>query len=456
MYTNIYFQYLFWLNLHIALIKKNIVILGAGITGLSIAHYLSIKNKDFLVLEKSKRIGGNIFSEKKEGYIIENGPNTVLLNNDSIIKLIKDYGLWDKMCLPKELSESNRYVLLNDKLQLLPRNSLEFFKSPLLSLKEKLKLLKEPFVQKHKENTSVADFIKTRFGEGVLHQFIEPFVTGIYSGNIHKMSAKHTLKTLWEAEQEYGSVIKGLIKKEKKTKSKIFNFPFGLSQLTNNIAKKLDAHIQLNCQINHIEKNEAGYVIETTKNTISCRNIISTLPAYSLAHYINDKTLKNCLEDIEYAPIDVFHFGFNKEDINNQSQGFGVLTKKSDKKHFLGILFNSRIFSHVSPKEKELFTVIVGGSRQKELCHLEPLKLKSLILKEFMQLMEVNKSPIFSNHYRYSKGIPQYNLNHQNILDAIQNFENNNPNFHILGNYFNGISVSDGVLKADNFIRTNF
>ena len=73
-----------------------------------------------------------------------------------------------------------------------------------------------------------------------------------------------------------------------------------------------------------------------------------------------------------------------------------------------------------------------------------------------MQLMEVNKNPIFSNHYRYSKGIPQYNLNHQTILDAIQNFENNNPNFHILGNYFNGISVSDGVLKADNFIRTNF
>ena len=195
-------------------------------------------------------------------------------------------------CLPKELSDSNRYVLLNDKLQLLPRNSLEFFKSPLLSLKEKLKLLKEPFVQKHKENTSVADFIKTRFGEGVLHQFIEPFVTGIYSGNINKMSAKHTLKTLGEAEQEYGSVIKGINKKRKKTKAKIFNFPNGLSQLTNAIAKKLDAHIQLNCQINHIEKNEAGYVIETAKNTISCQNIISTLPAYSLAHYINDKTLK--------------------------------------------------------------------------------------------------------------------------------------------------------------------
>ena len=73
-----------------------------------------------------------------------------------------------------------------------------------------------------------------------------------------------------------------------------------------------------------------------------------------------------------------------------------------------------------------------------------------------MELMEVNNEPIFSNHYKYSKGIPQYNLNHQYLLDTIQNFENNNSNFHILGNYFNGISVSDSISKTDNFIQTNF
>ncbi len=442
--------------MHIASIKKNTVILGAGITGLSLAHYLSLKNKDFLVIEKNNRVGGNISSELKEGFIIENGPNTVLLNNDSIIQLIKTYGLWKDIYTPIESAESNRYVLLNDKLQLLPRNPLEFFKSPLLSLKEKLRIFKEPFIQKHKKNTTVADFIKTRFGEGILHQFVEPFLTGIYSGNTNKMSAKHTLKSLWEAEQKYGSVIKGIIKKERNTKAKMFNFQGGLSQLTNTIAKQLNSHIQLNNQINHIEKNNKGYIIETTNNTISCRNIISTLPAHVLAYFVNDETLKNCLNDIEYVPVDVFHFGFNKIDINNQSPGFGVLTKKSDEKHFLGILFNSRIFPQVSPEEKELFTVIVGGSRQKKLCQLKPSKLKSLVLKELMDLMEVNNEPIFSNHYKYKKGIPQYNLNHQTILDAIKNFQDNNPNFHILGNYFDGISVSDSILKADKLIQTNF
>ena len=146
--------------MHIASLKKNTVILGAGITGLSTAHYLSLKNDDFLVLEKNNVVGGNISSEKKEGFIIENGPNTVLLNNDSIVKLIKAYDLWENISHPKQSAESNRYVLLNNKLQLLPRNSLEFFKSPLLSLKEKLRLLREPFIQKHKKKQKSKNFKK--------------------------------------------------------------------------------------------------------------------------------------------------------------------------------------------------------------------------------------------------------------------------------------------------------
>jgi oxygen-dependent protoporphyrinogen oxidase len=440
----------------IASIKKHTIILGAGITGLSTAHYLSLKNKDFIVLEKKNRVGGNIQSIQKNGFTFENGPNTVLLNNDSITSLIKAYDLWDVMSNPKESAENNRYVLLNSRLQLLPRNPLEFLKSPLLNWKQKLRLFKEPFVAKHNQNTSVAEFISKRFGEGILHQFVEPFVTGIYSGNPQNMSAKHTLKLIWEAEQEYGSVIKGMIKKERKAKAKMFNFPNGLSQLTDAMANKLSSQIQYDCTIKSIEKSGDGYIIKSTDDTFSCQKIISTLPAHALSNYISDENLKSELNAVEYVPVDVFHFGFNKNDIKNQSQGFGVLTKPSDNKHFLGVLFNSRIFSHVSPKDKELFTVIVGGSRQKELCKLEPIDLENIVVKELMDLMECEQTPIFSNHYKYKKGIPQYDMNHQSLVDTIENFEKNNPNFHILGNYYNGISVSDSILKANNFVKINY
>ena len=226
--------------------------------------------------------------------------------------------------------------------------------------------------------------------------------------------------------------------------------------MTDAIANKLKSNIKYDYNLNSIEKTDDGYIIQTDESTFICQKIISTLPAYALSSYISDESLKKLLQDVEYVPVDVFHFGFNKSDVKDQSQGFGVLSKTSDKKHFLGILFNSRIFSHVSPQDKELFTVIVGGSRQKELCKLQSAELKPLVLEDLMELLKMNNEPIFSNHYKYPKGIPQYNLNHQSLLDAIQKFEKNNPNFHILGNYFNGISVSDSISKADNFIQTNF
>ena len=172
--------------MRIASIKKHTVVLGCGISGLSVAHFLSKKTDDFIVLEKSGKTGGNIHSKVIDGYVVENGPNTVLLNNESIKSLIKEVGLWDKMSTPLKTAENNRYVLHQNKLQLLPRNPIEFIKSPLLKWHEKLRLLKEPFVKPHKGDTSLANFISKRFGKAILTQFVEPFVTGIYSGNPKK------------------------------------------------------------------------------------------------------------------------------------------------------------------------------------------------------------------------------------------------------------------------------
>ncbi len=440
--------------MHIASVKKHTVVLGCGISGLSVAHFLSKKTDDFIVLEKSEKTGGNIHSKLIDGYLIENGPNTVLLNNESIKSLIKDCGLWNKMSTPLETAENNRYVLHQNKLQLLPRNPIEFIKTPLLKWYEKLRLLKEPFIKPHQSDTSLAEFISRRFGKAILKQFVEPFVTGIYSGNPKKMSAKHTLKMIWEAEQKHGSVIKGLMKKKKAPKARMFNFPNGLSELTDEISQRLKDKIQCNTEVVSIIKIEEGYeIIDSNNNIIHCQKIISTIPAHSLSKVIETIELITNLNAIEYVPVDVFHFGFDKNEVKNQAQGFGVLSKQSDNKHFLGILFNSRIFPHVSPKNKELFTVIVGGSRQSELCSLEKDELEKIVLDEVMELMQCKKMPTFKNHTSYIKGIPQYGLELDQLILEIDKFESNFPNFHILGNYFNGVSVSDCVKKAEIFVE---
>jgi oxygen-dependent protoporphyrinogen oxidase len=433
----------------------NTVIIGSGICGLSVAHFLSKKRSDFLVLESSNRAGGIIQTKIEKDFICENGPNTVLLNNEAIEEIIKDHNLWSELQFPKESSNKNRFVLHKNKLTKIPLNPLSFIFSPLFSFFSKIRILKEPFVNTHQENTSVFEFVKKRFGKEFHDQLIEPFITGIYAGNTKKMSARHTLKMLWKLEQTHGSVIKGLLKSKRTKKNKInsFNFPKGLSQLISKITKSMGSQLILNFKVQQIIKHENGYEITSESGKIFCKEIICTVPAYSLKKLIDDSGLVSQLNKIIYSPVDVFHFGFEKKNIQNNKQGFGVLTKPSDGKSYLGILFNSRIFDYVSPADKELFTVLVGGERQKHLCEMNPDKLKKLILEELEDLIGHKGKIVIENHYRWSNGIPQFNLDHIELLNAVEEFENNNSKFHLIGNYFNGVSVSDCIQKSRDLVN---
>ena len=429
--------------------KIDTVIIGSGICGLSLAHFLSKKSKDFMVLEASNKVGGIIQTENKSGFICENGPNTVLLNNDAIIELVKNCGLWDSLNLPSEICNKNRYVLHKNELALIPVSFKKFISSPLLSFTSKFRLFFEPFIPKHKENTTVYDFIVKRFGKDFHDQLIEPFITGIYAGDTKLMSAKHSLKILWNLEQTYGSVLLGLIKQKRKSKQiGSFNLPMGLSQLIHKIAEPIKDRIHLNTQVEKVVKNEFGYEVSSKSGRIFCKKVICAVPAYALHDLFIDEQLKSVLQKVKYTPVDVFHFGFKKENIENKAPGFGVLTKPSDNKSYLGILFSSRTFDHVAPKGSELFTVLVGGVRQKELCDLPVEELEKRVLNELEQLIGHKGSLDFKKHYRWKRGIPQYDMNQEELNNVIVAFEAQNPDLFILGNFYAGISVSDCILKA--------
>jgi len=435
--------------------KVDTVIIGSGICGLSAAHFLSKRHKDFVVLEENDKVGGIIQTQISKGFTCENGPNTVLLNNPAIETLIKDLGLWKNIKFPIESSNKNRFVFQNGRITKIPMSIKEFVLSPLLSFSSKCRLLMEPFVKKHNKNTNVFDFVSRRFGKEFHDNLIEPFLTGVYAGDTKKMSAKHSLKMFWNLEQSYGSVFRGLIFRDRTRIKKIksFNFSGGLMQLTNQISSSIGSQIKLNYRVEKILKKGDGYVIINGLRKIECNKVICTIPSYSLKKIIWDKTFSKNLELVQYNPIDVFHFGFYNKNIKNYKKGFGLLTKPSDNKSFLGILFSTEIFHFVSPSDSKLFTVLVGGERQREFCEIQKEKLELVILKELEKLIGHSGKLIFKNHFRWKKGIPQYNMYQEDLTKSIKLFQKKNRNFHIIGNYFDGLSVSDCVEKGEKVVN---
>ena len=272
------------------------------------------------------------------------------------------------------------------------------------------------------------------------------------------MSAKNTLKKMWELEQKYGSILIGLIREKKNnSRAKIFTIDGGLSKITELLAKKFINEIKFNTKVSSIVKLNGSYKITLDKGEdITCKKIISTIPAYSLKDIVFNQKLKDVLSKVNYNPIDVFHFGFDRNTSKIKVNGFGLLTKPEDKKSFLGILFSSNIFEHISDKNKFLITVLAGGDRQKDLCNKTPKLIEKQILNEILPLLKLESQPEFKNHFRWSKGIPSYSMKIEGLQKEIEFFEQNNKGFYITGNYHLGVSVSDCIKNSMELIETKF
>ena len=436
--------------------QKNIVIIGGGICGLSAGHFISKKTEDFIILESQNKLGGIIQTDISNNYICENGPNTVLLNNNATEEILHDCGLLDRIIYPSNNNSKNRFVFNNGKITRIPLTPLQLIKSSLLSFNSKFKLFTEFLVKKHKENDTVFNFINKRFGKEFHDKLIVPFITGIYAGNTKNMSTKHSLKNLWTLEQKYGSISNGLIRKVLKKNNQIqsFNFPNGLSELISKIEKGLKDKIRLNSKVSKIEKTKNGYEITfNNQEKIYCKKIICTVPSYILMNLIDDYKLIKELKKVKYNPIDVFHLGLNQKNINTNFNGFGILAKPSDNKSYLGVLFNTDTFKHVSPKGKNLYTILVGGENQSYLCNKNILEVEDLIIKEIRSLFNYKGEIDFKKNYRWERGIPQYTMNQESLIKAINNFQLEYNNFYITGNYFGGVSVSDCIKKSYEIIQ---
>ena len=189
---------------------KSAVIIGAGITGLAAALTLKKAGYDVRLLEKSTRAGGCIQTVRRDGYLVETGPNTLMVSSLQTAMLLGELGLTDELLLSSEVAK-NRYIYKGGEPVAMPTGPGKFFKSPLLSAQGKLRLLKEPFVKKpaNLAEESLASFVQRRLGQEALDFMAEPAVSGIYAGDPKRLSARHAFPKLHELEQRHGSLIKG-------------------------------------------------------------------------------------------------------------------------------------------------------------------------------------------------------------------------------------------------------
>src|SRR6267142_7137142 len=111
---------------------NSVAIIGAGITGLTAGFYLQRKGIPVTVYEAGSRAGGVIQSIRKDGFLAESGPNTILETSPKISKLIRDLNLESRRIHPGPEAK-NRYVVRDKKPVAMPSSQAEFLTTKLFS-----------------------------------------------------------------------------------------------------------------------------------------------------------------------------------------------------------------------------------------------------------------------------------------------------------------------------------
>ncbi|MBC2594110.1 protoporphyrinogen oxidase [Ruficoccus amylovorans] len=432
---------------------KSAVVIGAGVTGLAAATTLKKAGYEVVLLEKHDRTGGCIHTVHQDGYLVETGPNSMMVNNLQAAMLMGEIGLADELLLPSDLSK-NRYIFKEGDMVTVPGGPMKFMKSALLSGGGKLRLLKEPFIKKpdNLAEESLANFILRRLGKEVLDFVAEPLVSGIFAGDPKRLSAKHAFPQVTELEQQHGSLLRGAIKGAKAKppgsfKAVMATFRNGMQSLTDKLAAQLGDSLVLNAtvkEISHRGRWQVSWEANGEIRTTEANTVVIAVPAYVVRDLPLPRDVLDTLFDlheIPYPPLTSISVGYRREQIQHSLEGFGVLVPGVEERKVLGVLFPSSVYAGRAPEGHVLLTVFIGGMRQPALATLDEQEHLDLVKSELKAILGATGDPAFVHRTLWRKAIPQYNVGHGDFLAMIEKAEGDHPGLHLAGNYRSGISV---------------
>ena len=370
---------------------RKVAVVGAGITGLSVAYHSKKNGNDVTLFEASRNVGGKISTVYSEGLELDLGPISVS-ETPKLNELISELNI---NSIPASDAVQKRYIY--------SRGQLHFagIASSLLSFPGKMSMLKAPLATAAKVDETVAAYASRRFGKEAYLRLFNPMMNGIYAGNSELLCARTVLK--------------------KRGPRKIISFKGGISELTNALACKLGNSVVTNRAIKDL--NELKDFDE----------VHITTPAFVTANLV--KELSVPLKSIHYSTVSQIYCevvpGIRK------FEGFGFLVPSEERMSLLGAVCVSNIFPSKVPEGRNLFVLFSGGDR--------PYPFTPSIddtVKEFNKILQPAVTKVL-HVQEFKNGIPQFYIGHDKIIEQVRQFEEANPRIKIKGNYLSGVAVGD-------------
>lgn len=488
-----------------------VVVLGGGVSGLASAWLLRQRFRDqgrevsVRVLEASDVPGGTMRTEVVEGYRLEWGPNGFLDSEPAMLRLVDELGIRDAL-FPADAASARRFLLRDGRPTLVPTSPGAFLRSPLLSIGAKAALLGEPFRPRHDGDgeESVAAFVRRRLGPEFVTRLVDPMVTGIYAGDVERLSLDAAFPRLRAIEREHGSLVRGMIargrerRRERKRAARtaptpgsadaasrsagggpagpaghLTSFREGMGQLVGALADGLGEAVTTGAEVLAVLPRDdgafdvtyrvgdpdrggmGGFVARAVtrregEKALIADVVVSALPAEALARILAPwrPDEADVIGDVEAAPVAVVALGFDRAHVRHPLDGFGMLIPRVEGLRTLGALFTSTLFPGRAPEGKVLVRCMIGGALDRAVADEPEASLVEAVIGEMGRVLGFDAPPEMARVFRHRKGIPQYDVGHLDRVAAADRVEADVPGFYITGNSLRGIAVNACVKDA--------
>ncbi|PJB82968.1 MAG: protoporphyrinogen oxidase [Acidobacteria bacterium CG_4_9_14_3_um_filter_49_7] len=430
-----------------------IAVIGGGISGLGTAFVMGrrIPGAEIDVFEKNRTPGGTIASYRNDGFLMETGPNGFLSGKPTTLKIV-DMLEQQETLLPANAKAEKRMIVKRGHLVTLPDTPLKFFTSSILSFGGKLRIMKEPFVHKKvgSEDETIADFGQRRLGEQAVTWMLDPMVSGVFAGNVDKLSLASCFPRIHELEMQYGSLIMAMLKLRSKKASpsgRLTSFENGMGQLIEMLALSGAFHLHAGSEVLEIRKEADGFHLDHGCGAYDA--VVLAVPAYSLAEMTVPglKDVREDLASVPYPPMAIVPFAVKKGVVD----GFGFLIPSVEKSGILGALYSSGIFPNRGTDKYDLVTVMLGGDRHYEVRDMDQAMLVNAASEELAGFLKVERRELENiGLFKWRRAIPQYYTGHYRIVERMEAAAASVPGLFVTGNAFYGIGINDCTLAAFN------
>jgi oxygen-dependent protoporphyrinogen oxidase len=302
------------------------------------------------------------------------------------------------------------------------------------------------------EDESVAEFVRRHFGDEVVEKIGAPLLSGVFGGDVAKLSARAVMAPFVAMEREQGSLIAALQLRAvtAKSSSVFTTLRSGMGTLVDRmIAAIPEDWVRLAAEVMFVSYGEEGWLIGTAKGVERFDAVMMAAPVDVARELLGpvDERAKQLME-MDASSAVVVGFGFPDSSKFAIPPGFGFLVPPGSDSLLLACTFVDQKFADRVPYGGRLMRAFFGGKAAERLMRCGNDETAAVARLELARILGPLPEPQMTVVRRWPRSLPQYGVGHLERMKELEERVRKLDGLWLLGNGYRGVGLPDLIRDA--------